>query len=537
MELRKYQLEAVDAIDKEWYEEGHRKTLLVLPTGCGKTICFAEVIRRQNKRGKKSLVLAHRWELLDQAADKIKRTTGLDSAIEMASSHAANSFLPVVVGSVQSMYRENRLHEFSRDEFGAIVIDEAHHALSDSYQRVLDYFNANVLGVTATPDRGDMKNLGEYFDSLAYEYTLPQAVRDGFLVPIKAQTIPLNIDISNVKTQQGDYSVADLGHALDPYLERIADIIAQKYADRKMVVFLPLVDTSKKFYELLKDRGVPVWEVNGNSTDRKEVLEEYENAKTGVICNSMLLTEGWDCPSVDCIVPLRPTKIRSLYCQMIGRGTRLCEGKDHLLILDFLWHTTRHELCRPTSLICKKPDVAEYIDAKMDESGEVFDINDETIREAEESIRVDREKALADMLKEQKRKKAKLVDPLQFEMSLLDEDLRDYEPTFEWECLPPTDKQLKAIEKFGINADSIESKGYACMLMDRLIKRANMGYSTPKQIRCLEQRGFLHVGDWTFEEASRMIGRLASNNWGMPFGLIPEQYVPASLKKPTLEWE
>lgn len=531
MGLRQYQLEAVNAIENQWYNEGHKKTLLVLPTGCGKTICFAEIIKRQHARNRKSLVLAHRWELLDQAADKIRRTTGLESAIEKADSHAANSFLPVVVGSVQTMYRDNRLQEFSPDEFGTIVIDEAHHALSDSYQKVLDYFNANILGVTATPDRGDMKNLGEYFESLAYEYTLPQAIREGYLSPIKAQTIPLNIDITGVRTQQGDYAAGDLGHALDPYLEQIADIIAQKYADRKTVVFLPLVETSKKFCDLLIARGVPAWEVNGNSTDRKEVLEEYEAADHGVICNSMLLTEGWDCPSVNCIVVLRPTKIRSLYCQMVGRGTRLCEGKDHLLILDFLWHTTRHELCKPTCLICKKKEIADYIDKKMDETGEVFDINDQTLDDAARDVRAEREKALADMLAEQKRKKAKLVDPLQFEMSLLDEDLREYEPTFEWECAPPTEKQLKAIEKFGINPGGIETKGYACMLMDRLIKRASANLSTAKQIRCLENRGFMHVGEWTFQEASKMISRLSMNNWGMPFGLDPQTYIPPSLRQ------
>lgn len=529
MGLRPYQKAACDAIDKEW-EEGHRKTLLVLPTGCGKTICFAETIKRQNARNRRCLVLAHRQELLDQAADKIRKTTGLESALEKADSHSAKSTLPVTVGSVQTLCRENRLQEYAPDHFGTIVVDEAHHALSDSYKKILEYFDANILGVTATPDRGDMKNLGEFFESLAYEYTLPQAIREGYLSPIKAQTIPLDIDLSGVRTQQGDFASGDLGSALEPYLEQIADVIAKKYSDRKTVAFLPLIETSQHFASILKEKGVPVWEVNGNSSDREEILQEFEKAKNGVICNSMLLTEGWDCPSVDCVVVLRPTKIRSLYCQMIGRGTRLFEGKEYLLILDFLWHTTRHELCRPTCLICKKKEVAEVIEKKMDETGELFEISEDSILKVENEVREQREKAIADMLKEQKRKKAKLVDPLQFEMSLLDEDLQEYEPTFAWELADPSEKQLAAIEKFGINTDSITSRGYASMILDRLVKRAEMGYSTAKQIRCLENKGFNNVAQWTMEEASKMIGRLAMNSWMVPYEIDAETYKPASMR-------
>lgn len=528
MGLRPYQKEAVDAIEQEW-ASGKNKTLLVLPTGTGKTICFSEVIRRQHARGGRSLVLAHRQELLDQAADKIKRTTGLDSAVERAESHSAGTLFPVTVGSVQTLSRDARLAEYSPDTFEAIIVDEAHHAMSESYQKVLKYFHANVLGVTATPDRGDMKNLGEYFESLAYEYSLPQAIRDGYLSPIKAQTIPLDIDLAGVKMQQGDFSAGDLGSVIEPYLDQIADVIRDKYQDKKTVAFLPLVDTSKKFCRILKEKGVTAWEVNGSSTDREEVLKEFEKAENGVICNAMLLTEGWDCPSVDCVVVLRPTKIRSLYAQMIGRGTRLCEGKSHLLILDFLWHTARHELCKPASLICKKQEEADMIN-KMMEAGDEVEISEETLEEAKKSVKADRERALAEMLAEQRKKRAKLVDPLQFEMSILDDDLQEYDPTFAWEMEPPTDKQIAAIEKFGINPTEITTKGYASMLLDRLVKRSQNGYSTPKQIRILERNGFQRVGEWSFSEATKMISRLAMNHWMIPYGVDPRNYLPAGLR-------
>ena len=527
LNLRPYQLEAVNAVDEEW-AKGIRRTLMVLPTGTGKTICFSETARRQTEKQRKTLILAHRAELLEQAADKLKRATGIDSALDKADSHGADTLFPVVVGSVQTLMRESRLKEYSPDAFKTIIVDEAHHCLSDSYQKVLNYFEqSNVLGVTATPDRGDMKNLGSYFESLAYEYPLAKAIRDGYLSPIKAQTIPLNIDLTGVRTQNGDYAAGDLGSALDPYLDQIADVIAEKYADRKTVVFLPLVDTSKHFKELLTSRGLKALEVNGNSKDREEVLKEFDDMETGVLCNSMLLTEGWDCPSVDCVVVLRPTKIRSLYCQMIGRGTRLHKGKDHLLILDFLWHTSRHELCRPTCLICKTEETAKEMERMMDESGEPVTINEETEKKAAESVKEQREQALADMLREQRKKKAKLVDPLQFEMSILDEDLQEYTPCFVWEMEDPTEKQLKAIEKFGINTDSIDSKGYASMLLDRLMKRADAGLASAKQIRCLEKYGFKSVGMWSFDAANSMIKTLAANRWILPYRINPESFVPA----------
>jgi hypothetical protein len=174
----------------------------------------------------------------------------------------------------------------------------------------------------------------------------------------------------------------------------------------------------------------------------------------------------------------------------------------------------------------------------MDESGEPIDINEDTVNEIMEDVRKQRESALAEQLAAQRRKKAKLVDPLQFEMSILDEDLREYEPTFGWEMEEPTQRQLEAIEKFGLNPDSITTKGYASMLLDRLHKRIDSGLSTPKQIRLLERYGFKDVGAWMFEEASKMIARYSMNRWMCPAGVIPTEYVPNSLKKTVeLSWD
>lgn len=522
MELRDYQQDARTSIQSEW-DKGNKKTLLVLPTGCGKTIVFSKVIEDRVKKGERVLVLAHRGELLEQAADKLEKSTGLKCATEKAQETSLGSFYRVVVGSVQTLMREKRLAKFKKDFFDTIIIDEAHHCISDSYQRVLNHFDANVLGVTATPDRGDMKNLGSYFESLAFEYSLPQAIKSGYLAPIKALTIPLKLDLSAVGQQAGDFKTSDLGSALDPFLEQIAEEMTKVASDRKIVVFLPLVKTSQRFTEILNEKGFKAAEVNGESKDRSEVLEHFDKGKYNVLCNSMLLTEGWDCPSVDCVVVLRPTKVRSLYSQMIGRGTRLFPGKTELLLLDFLWHTDRHELCHPAHLIAENEEVAKAMTKQIEEAGVPLDL-ELVEKTAEEDVVAQREEALAKQLQEMKKRKRKLVDPLQFEMSIQAEDLASYVPSFGWEMGPPSDKQVKTLEKLGILPDQIENAGKATKLLERLEKRREEGMTTPKQIRFLEQRGFEHVGSWSFENGKKLIDRIAGNGWRIPAGINPKEF-------------
>ena len=532
MELRPYQQAAKDSIFEQW-DQGIQRTLLVLPTGCGKTIVFAKVAEECVRQGDRVLIMAHRGELLEQASDKIGKSTGLGCAVEKAEQTCIGSWFRIVVGSVQSLQNQKRLDKFDRDYFDTIIIDEAHHVLSNSYQKVMDHFShAKVLGVTATPDRGDMRNLGNFFDSLAYEYTLPKAIKEGYLSPIKAMTIPLKIDFTNVGTQAGDYKASDIDTALDPYLHQIAQEMKKYCKDRKTVVFLPLVKTSQKFKDILNSEGFLAAECNGSTQARTEILEAFDKGKYNVLCNSMLLTEGWDCPSVDCVIVLRPTKVRSLYCQMVGRGTRLCEGKENLLLLDFLWHTEKHELCHPASLIADSEEVAQKMTENMEKQSEVLPMAidiEEAEQAAREDVQREREEKLAEQLAAMKQRKRKLVDPLQFEMSIQAEDLSGYIPAFGWEMAPASDKQIKALEKYGIFPDAIENAGKANLLLDRLNKRKEEGLTTPKQIRFLESRGFQHVGTWTFDAARHMIDRIAANNWRIPSGVKPQEFRPEGM--------
>lgn len=523
--LRPYQIEAKDAVLSQW-QGGHKRTLLVLPTGCGKTVVFSSIIDENlRNKGKKALVLAHRDELLSQAADKIRNVCNLDCALEKAESRALGSLFPVTLGSIQTLSNDKRLSSYPSDYFSTVVVDEAHHSMSPSYQKVLKHFEgADILGVTATPDRADKKNLGQFFQSLAYEYTMNQAVEEGYLCPIKAQMIPLKLDITKVKVQNGDFALDELGHALDRYLPLIAQEMKSYCKGRRTLVFLPLVATAKKFCNLLRELGMNAAEVDGESENRNEILSDFAQGKIDILCNSMLLTEGWDCPSVDCIVILRPTKNSSLYRQMAGRGTRLCEGKKDLLLLDFLWLTEKHDLCKPSSLLCKDSEIAKRVD-KMMSSNEALDLICAE-KDAERDIVLEREETLARELKEMRSRTRRLVDPLQYAVSLEDEALMNYIPTFAWEMEMPTEKQIQFIVNSGISSEKIQNKGQAHMIIDRIRRRRDLGLATAKQIRCLERYGFMHVGTWKFSDANKMITRLSNNGWCLPSSFRAESYKP-----------
>ena len=207
--LRPYQEEAIRAINDHWTD--WQRELLVLPTGCGKTVVFNTIA---NQRPGNTLILAHREELIEQAREKYHAMFGEHTGKIKASE---NEIQRITVGSVQTMMRR----DYS-GIFDTVIVDEAHHAISDSYQHVLGQFpNAKVLGVTATPDRGDKKSLATYFDGVAYEYKLVDAVREGYLCEIRAQTIPLQIDMSDVKISIGDFQVDAIAESLEPYLPQI----------------------------------------------------------------------------------------------------------------------------------------------------------------------------------------------------------------------------------------------------------------------------------------------------------------------------
>lgn len=515
---RSYQIEAHDSVFREWKE--HRSTLLEMATGTGKTIVFSMILNTLAQQGKRGLVLAHRDELIRQAADKLEKSTGLQCAIEKADERGDNSMMPVVVASVQTLMRQKRLDRFSPQEFDVIITDEAHHALANSYQGIFQYFSqAKMLGVTATPDRGDKRNLGSVYDSLAFTYGLRQAVMEKHLSRIVAHTVPLQVDLRGVKTKAGDYDEHGLDDALAPYLESIATELIARAGDRKSLVFLPLRATSRMFTEILRTRGVDARHVDGESEDRADVLAWLKTPGPKVCCNAMLLTEGFDEPSIDCIVPLRPTKSRALYTQIVGRGTRLYPGKQNLLLLDFLWQTEKHDLCKPCHLVASRDETIECMTELQEEKAQAgqaeFDLLElEQMAQAEETRK--RHEALARKLKEQQRKKSRLVDPVMLGVIIGDNDLAGYEPIMRWESAPPTEAQLRALSRFGVAVDQVSCKGQASMLMGKMIQRSKLKLASVGKLQLLSRYGYEDVGAVTTKEADALINRIKQTNWQGP---------------------
>jgi superfamily II DNA or RNA helicase len=339
MELRPYQLEAVAAVARE--HERVRSTLLVLATGLGKTVTFAAIARDLAAHGGRTLVLAHRAELLEQAAATLHKL-GLRAGIEQAARSVGPLEQPdAIVASVQTLQR-GRLAAYARDAFRLVVVDEAHHACADSYRTILDYFApAKVLGVTATPDRGDGVGLRAVFDSVAYRFELRDGIKAGWLAPLEVRAVQVeSLDLSRIKTRAGQLAADELETELlrDSVLHEIAGPLAELAGGRQTLVFCVGVAQAYRLATVLRDRGIAAAAVVGQMSDaaRAAVLDDYRARRVTVVCNAMLWTEGFDDPQTSCIALVRPTGSRALVAQMIGRGTRTAPGKPSCLVLDFV---------------------------------------------------------------------------------------------------------------------------------------------------------------------------------------------------------
>jgi superfamily II DNA or RNA helicase len=492
MELRPYQQEAFDKIVEDFSDRD--RLLAVLPTGSGKTILFAHLANHYQPE--RTLILAHREELIDQAVDKVRKATGIEAQVEMAECRASME-APVVVASVQTMTR--RRDRWPEDHFGLVVVDEAHHTLADSYLNTLGRFNsAKVLGVTATPDRGDKKKLGKYYEDIAVEIGMARLIREGWLSRIKVRRVPIEIDLRSLRKVAGDYRADDVDEAIAPSLEDVAEAIAVEAWACKTIVFLPLVKTAREFARLLESHGLEARAVAGEdpSNQRTDTLQWFVEAGPGsVLCNAMLLTEGYDQPDVDCIVCLRPTEIRSLFAQMVGRGTRIWSGKDHLLLLDFLWLTEEHNLVTPASLVAENEEDAVAIDARLgDGTSDLMDV--------ERDVEAERLAKLRERLKQNQAKARLNKDMLELYLALEAEELIEYEPITEWHRAPVTPKQQAMLEKAGFSMENIKCRGHASMIIGRLVERRQQGLATPKQVRLLKRFGHKSPQTATFAEAN-----------------------------------
>jgi superfamily II DNA or RNA helicase len=482
-QLRPYQAECRDAVLRDLAT--HRSVVAVLPTAAGKTIIAAAIAE---KMPGPVLVLAHRGELLEQAAEKF-RGFGFVPDLEKADSWASLSS-PLVLASVQSL-QNNRLDRFPPDHFKFIWIDECHHAPAFTYRIILDRFSdAKVFGCTATLDRLDGEGYEEIFEKISYEKSLVELIREGWLAPLRVRTLPVKIDLRGVRRTAGDFNIGDLSEAIGRELEKAADQVAKNLAGRiKALCFTPTIHEAEIFAQLLQERGIAAEPLSGQSIDRDEIVARFRNSQIKVLCNCMVLTEGFDCPDCDTIILLRPTQSRALPVQQIGRVTRLWPTKEFGLLLDFFWLTARHKLCRP----------ADIEGVERESSPE----------EAPPLVPGDHRKSLDQKLAEEGALEEEEYDPFAFEpVDPFDIDAylelpKEFASSYQLE--EPTQKQIDTLHRLGIPIICLKNRGVVDGLFDIFKRRWAHGLATVPQVKYLRILG--HPDPWnaSFQEANEFI--------------------------------
>ena len=364
MNLRPYQRTAIDAIRERW-DAGDPNALLVLATGLGKTVVFCTLGRELRMEGiGKTLVLAHRKELLDQAREKWLAVEP-DAHVGIYQGARREFYADVICASVQSCYpdvvdgsgnvtRRGRINDLPLKDIGLVIVDECHHLAADTYRGLLTALrehnpNAVMLGVTATPYRNDGKGLGEFYDRVAFRMGIGEGIEQGFLAALRGCRVELDIDLSQVKTSKrtGDFVESDLGNVMDTEQARREIVRAWQREmgpgteaggrdGRFTAAFTPTVESAQHLCQEFEDAGVSAVWVSGSmpKADRIRSLDAYQHGKARVIVNCAVLTEGWDAPHTSCVLIARPTQSIGMYAQMVGRGTRLYQGKADCVVMD-----------------------------------------------------------------------------------------------------------------------------------------------------------------------------------------------------------
>src|ERR1051326_393428 len=538
--LRDYQAEAVVSVMNEWQEKN--STLVVCPTGTGKTQIFCDIIRRMQP--KRAMVLAHRGELITQAVNRLRSDFGISADIEMADLCADEMYhnrAPVVVSTIQTQCAGNggygRMRIFDPFDFGLVVCDEAHHYTSPSFRRVLDYYKQNpelkILGVTATPDRADEEALGQVFESVAYDYEILDAIHDGWLVPVDQKMVHIEgLDFSHIRTTAGDLNGADLAAVMEAEknLQGIAaasiDIIGDS---KRTLVFTVTVKQAEMLSEIFNRHreGMANWICGKTPKDqRHRIFGDFDTGRTQVLVNVGVATEGYDNPKVEVIVQGRPTKSRCLYAQIIGRSLRPLKGvvdgldaaeerkaaiasseKPSALVLDFVGNAGRHKLMTTADILGGKVSeeaVARAI-AKAKKNGKAIRM-DEALDEAERDI----QREVEERKRREAARKAHLVAKAQFSTKTISPfDVFELTPAKVrgWDSgRQLSEKQRACLVKQGINPDGVPY-AQAKQLLLEVFKRWSTDRCSFKQARILKTRGY--SADVSRDEAKKIIDEIA----------------------------
>lgn len=541
MNLRPYQMQAVDACSSAL--AAHRSALMVLPTGCGKTVVFSHLAHQQAGR---TLILAHRQELVEQAADKLKAVTGEPAAIEMGDRYS-NERSPwgpsrVVVASVQTMTANfsgrRRMHRFCPDEFSLVVIDEAHHASAASYRSIINYFTqwpqVQVLGVTATPDRADKKGLGCVFNKVAFEYGVLDAINDGWLVPVHQRLVQVaSLDFSEVRTRGGDFVDTDLAKVMQ-YEKPLHGVVSPAYEltkGQRTLVFAANVDHARRLAEMW-NRYEPgrARSIDGSipKDERRQMLAAYARGDFRVLTSCMVLTEGWDCPQVEAVVMARPTKSRALYAQMLGRGTRPLPGlvdahetanarteaiaassKPRVSVIDFTGNSTKHKLVCAIDVL--HGNVDEEIRELARRKATTGRLVQEAVEEAEQEIQDKREAAR----REQEARRAALRARATFSTQDIDPFgaaglVAPRESAFD-RTRQVSDGMRNVLLKGGVNPDGLGFAAAKKMCAD-IVRRWKGQLCSLKQAHHLHRMGY--TPDQTRDMPRQRASEILDSAWG-----------------------
>jgi superfamily II DNA or RNA helicase len=502
VELRPYQIEACDNIEVELMFK--KSTLLVLPTGVGKTITFAELARRYSAQGQRVLILAHRDELIAQAVDKVGRLVAPDLITIEKADQFADRTKPIVIGGVQTMQR-TRLESWPKDHFHLIVIDEAHHASAKTYKNIIAHFEtSDLLGVTATPYRQGKDKLADVFQTTAYSMDLWQAIDAGHLCPLKSMIASERIDLTGIRIMARDFDCAALGKVIEANLEKIVRVTLKSIESRrKILAFVPTIEASKRLAMMLRAEGISAEYISGECPDRAEKLARFESGEIRILTNASLLTEGFDCPAVDAVILARPTKSRSLLVQMLGRGMRNSPGKENVLLVDFSWKTAEN-------------DLASILEDPYTPGGKVpYEVDEEfDMAEARERSRLRRIFLEAQQRRDRLEMQAQTLRGNNARQTM---DLRYFGIKLEInensDDIPATARQLEIIQNWLRLSWTPTGLTYpmARQILGKLALRRDQGLASPGQVRMLRsvmsRRPPEDIATITFDDAIRHVGR------------------------------
>lgn len=538
MNLRPYQQQAVSGVRSSI--STRRSALVVMPTGTGKTVCFAHIAKQAVRR---VIVIAHREELVQQAADKIRHVSGISPDIEMAEYKAGKMYKsPVVVASVQTLCAPwgdtYRMSKFDPDEFDMLVIDEAHHATAVSYRRIIDHFSRNkelrTVGFTATPDRADKAALGMVFEHVAFQYEILSAMRDGWLVPIETQQVVVKgMDFSHVKTVAGDLNQGELATIMEQekVMHGVVTPTIEIANGRKTLVFASSVAHAERMSEIFNRHGVTSAVVHGGTfkDERRRILQAYADNKIQVLCNCGVAVEGFDCPGIQVVAIARPTKSRALFTQMVGRGTRVLPNvvdgiddadmrraaiaasrKPNMLVIDFTGNSGRHKLVSAADILGGKYDeeTVEHAKRAIAEAGKPADVIAELERAAAQVIEKRKEDA-------SKKRRELVTARVEYDTKQIDAfGVFNIGPEriahAAKNTAPLTHAQQSMLARNGIDIAGLPI-GHCRALYNEVLRRIKSGRCTYKQATLLRKYGY--GTNVSFKEASRIIDTLKTNGW------------------------